>query len=149
MAEMLLKPTYPEGEVTTERQVVIEEIAMYEDEPSDKVHDVLDEAIFGEHPLGARVIGSADVIGSIPIADIAGYHDARYTGTNIVVAAAGHLDHDAIVALSEKLLSPAAEGEDGGAAARAQRQRAARRLPAEGHRAVPPLPRGAGDRPRR
>lgn len=86
---------------------------MYEDEPSDKVHDVLDEAIFGAHPLGARVIGSADVIGSIPIPDIAGYHDARYTGQNIVVAAAGHLEHDAIVALTEDLLTPPSEGGEG------------------------------------
>ncbi|MGZ5419393.1 MAG: M16 family metallopeptidase [Solirubrobacterales bacterium] len=113
MAEMLLGPTYPEDEVTTERQVVIEEIAMYEDEPSDKVHDVLDEAIFGDHPLGRRVIGSADVVGSIPIPDIRSYHDARYTGQNIVVAAAGNLEHDAIVALTERLLDPA-PGSPGG-----------------------------------
>ena len=50
LSEMLLEPTYPE--IDSERQVVIEEIAMYEDEPSDRVHDVLDEAVFGDHPLG-------------------------------------------------------------------------------------------------
>jgi predicted Zn-dependent peptidase len=99
--------------VTTERQVVIEEIAMYEDEPSDKVHDVLDEAIFGDHPLGKRIIGTADVIGSIPIPDIKAYHDARYVGSNIVVAAAGNLEHDELVSLTEKLLEPQAEGEPG------------------------------------
>jgi predicted Zn-dependent peptidase len=113
MAEMLLGPTYPEDEVKTERQVVIEEIAMYEDEPSDKVHDVLDEAIFGDHPLGARIIGSADVIGSIPIPDIRTYHDARYVGSNIVVAAAGNLDHKAICDLTERLVKPRPEGEEG------------------------------------
>jgi predicted Zn-dependent peptidase len=113
MAEMFLEPIYPEDEVTTERQVVIEEIAMYEDEPSDKVHDVLDEAIFGDHPLGKRIIGTADVIGSIPIPDIKSYHDARYVGSNIVVAAAGNLDHDELVALTEKLLEPKPEGDPG------------------------------------
>ena len=56
MAEMLLEPIYPEDEVKTERQVVIEEIAMYEDEPQDKVHDVLATAIFGDHPLGLPII---------------------------------------------------------------------------------------------
>jgi predicted Zn-dependent peptidase len=106
MAEMLLEPIYPEDEVKTERQVVIEEIAMYEDEPSDKVHDVLDEAIFGNHPLGRRVIGSADVVGSIPIPDIRGYHNARYNGQNIVVAAAGNLEHEEIKELTERLLDP-------------------------------------------
>ncbi len=113
MAEMLLGPTYPEDEVTTERQVVIEEIAMYEDEPSDKVHDVLDEAIFGDHPLGQRVIGNADVIGSIPIPEIAGYHDQRYVGPNIVVAAAGNVDHEQIRELTERLVKPATGGKDG------------------------------------
>ena len=68
---------------------------MYEDEPQDRVHDVLAEAIFGDHPLGRRVLGRAEVIGSIPVPDIAAYHDARYTAENIVVAAAGHVEHDA------------------------------------------------------
>jgi predicted Zn-dependent peptidase len=110
---MFLQPIYPEDEVTTERQVVIEEIAMYEDEPSDKVHDVLDEAIFGDHPLGKRIIGTSDVIGSIPIPDIKAYHDARYTGDNIVVAAAGNLDHDKLVEQTKKLLDPKPSGDPG------------------------------------
>jgi predicted Zn-dependent peptidase len=104
LAEMFLAPTYPE--VDSERQVVLEEIAMYEDEPSDKVHDVLDQAIFGGHPLGRRVIGEAEVISSIPVPEIDAYHRARYTAGNIVVAAAGNVDHEAIVRLTESHLSP-------------------------------------------
>lgn len=110
MSEMMLHSTLPEAEVDSERQVVIEEIAMYEDEPQDKVHDVLDEALFGDHPLGRRIIGSAEVIGGIPVPDIAAYHAERYTGPNLVVAAAGNLDHDAIHALAERFVS-AAPGE--------------------------------------
>src|SRR5215204_4471622 len=72
LAEMLLGPTYPE--IDSEREVVLEEIAMYEDEPQDKVHDVLAGAVFAEHPLGRRVLGEADVIASIPIPDIEAYH---------------------------------------------------------------------------
>jgi predicted Zn-dependent peptidase len=106
LAEMFLAPTYPE--VDSERQVVLEEIAMYEDEPSDKVHDVLDLAVFGAHPLGRRVIGEADVISSIPVPEIDAYHQARYTGGNIVVAAAGNLGHEAIVRLAQQHLSPPA-----------------------------------------
>jgi predicted Zn-dependent peptidase len=79
--------------------VVIEEIAMYEDEPSDKVHDVLAGAIFGDHPLGRPVIGRADVISSVPVPQIAAWHDGRYVPGNIVVAAAGNLEHDRIVEL--------------------------------------------------
>jgi predicted Zn-dependent peptidase len=97
ISDMVLRPAYPD--IDSERQVVIEEIAMYEDEPSDKVHDVLAGAVFGDHPLGRPIIGRAEVVGNVPIADIATYHDARYVGPNLVVAAAGSLDHDALVKL--------------------------------------------------
>ncbi len=80
LAEMLLAPTYPE--VDSEREVVLEEIAMYEDEPQDRVHDILAEAVFGEHPLGRRVLGEAEVISSVPVPDIEAYRSARYTGAN-------------------------------------------------------------------
>jgi predicted Zn-dependent peptidase len=114
LAEMLLAPTYPE--VDSEREVVLEEIAMYEDEPQDRVHDVLAGAVFGEHPLGRRVLGEAEVIASIPVPEIADYHRLHYTGANVVVGAAGHLDHERIVALAERLVSPPA-GADGAAPA--------------------------------
>jgi predicted Zn-dependent peptidase len=110
LAEMMLAPTYPE--IDSERQVVLEEIAMYEDEPQDRVHDVLAEAVFGEHPLGRRVLGEAEVIASIPIPDISAYHQARYAGPEIVVGAAGHLNHDRIVGLAEKLVNPTGRGGD-------------------------------------
>jgi predicted Zn-dependent peptidase len=97
MQDMVLRPAYPD--IDSERQVVIEEIAMYEDEPSDKVHDVLSGAIYGDHPLGRPVIGKADVVGSVPVPQIAEYHDIRYVPDNIVVAAAGSLDHDRLVEL--------------------------------------------------
>jgi predicted Zn-dependent peptidase len=104
LAEMLLGPTYPE--IDSEREVVLEEIAMYEDEPQDKVHDVLDRAVFGGHPLGRRVLGEAEVISSIPIPDISAYHRARYIGRNIVVAAAGNIEHEAIVELTKRHVEP-------------------------------------------
>ena len=110
LAEMLAQPSLPEGEVDSERQVILEEIAMYEDEPQDRVHDVLAEAIFGEHPLGRRVLGRAEVIASIPVPEIAGYHDARYTATNIVVAAAGALENERIVELAGVNGAPASNG---------------------------------------
>jgi len=113
LAEMLLDPTYPE--IDSEREVVLEEIAMYEDEPQDRVHDILAGAVFGDHPLGRRVLGEAEVIASIPVPEIDAYHRRRYTAPHVVVGAAGHLDHEAIVALAERLVAPQA-GEDGAAA---------------------------------
>ena len=104
MAEMMLGPTFPE--VDSEREVVLEEIAMYEDEPADRVHDFLAEALYGDHPLGKRVLGRADVISSIPVPKIAEYHRGRYVAGNLVVAGAGHLEHDHIVELASKLVQP-------------------------------------------
>jgi predicted Zn-dependent peptidase len=106
LAEMLLAPTYPE--IDSEREVVLEEIAMYEDEPQDRVHDVLAGAVFGDHPLGRHVLGDAEVISSIPVPEIEAYRSGRYTGPHLVVGAAGHLEHEGIVALAERLVSPPA-----------------------------------------
>jgi predicted Zn-dependent peptidase len=112
LAEMLLGPTY--AEVDQEREVVLEEIAMYEDEPQDRVHDLLGDAVFGAHPLGRRVIGEADVIASIPVPEIDEYHRRRYVGPNVVVGAAGHLEHARIVELAERFLQPSGEPPSGG-----------------------------------
>jgi predicted Zn-dependent peptidase len=110
MAEMLLAPALPDGEIDPEREVVLEEIAMYEDEPQDRVHDFLADAVYGDHPLGRRVLGEAEVIASISKDEIAAYHDARYTAPNLVVAAAGHVDHARIVELARRHLSPGSSG---------------------------------------
>ena len=104
LSQMLLGPTYPE--VDAERDVVLEEIAMYEDEPQDRVHDVLGEAVFGSHPLGRRVLGRAEVIASIPVPEIDAFHRARYVAPSIVVGAAGHLEHRQVVELAERYLAP-------------------------------------------
>ena len=105
MSDMVLRPTFPD--IDSERQVVIEEIAMYEDEPSDKVHDVLARAVFGdEHPLGRPIIGTAEVVGNVPVPEIAAYHGRHYVGRNLVVAAAGNIDHDRLVALVEGAFAP-------------------------------------------
>jgi predicted Zn-dependent peptidase len=104
LAEMFLRPTFPE--IDSEREVVIEEIAMYEDEPSDRVHDVLAGAIFGDHPLGRRVLGRAEVIAGVPVPEISAYHQARYVAPNLVVSAAGNLEHERIVELAGRFMAP-------------------------------------------
>ena len=98
LQDMVLRPAYPD--IDSERQVVIEEIAMYEDEPQDKVHDVLAGAVFGDHPLGRPIIGRADVVSSVPVPEIASWHDGRYVAPNMVLAAAGNLEHERIVELA-------------------------------------------------
>ena len=75
---------------------------MYDDAPQELVHDLIAEAVFGDHPLGRPVIGTAEVISSIPREAIARYHDAMYVPGNIVVAAAGTIEHDRVVELVTK-----------------------------------------------
>jgi predicted Zn-dependent peptidase len=100
MADMVWRPAFKD--VDPEREVVLEEIAMYEDDPQDTVFDVLGEAVFGTHPLGRPIIGRAPVIRDTPIDVIADYHARRYVPGSIVIAAAGSVDHDAIVELAQR-----------------------------------------------
>ncbi|MEA2228381.1 MAG: hypothetical protein QOF04_2011 [Solirubrobacteraceae bacterium] len=99
MADMVWRPRFDGGELEQEREIVLEEIAMYEDDPQDKVYDVLGEAVFGDHPLGRAIIGRADVVSGTKAAALRGFHADRYVPGNVVVAAAGSVDHDALVEL--------------------------------------------------
>jgi predicted Zn-dependent peptidase len=98
MGEMVWHPRL--AELEAEREVVLEEIAMYEDDPQDRVFDVLGEAIFGSHPLGRPVIGSAQVISAATLEQLQAFHAERYRPPGVVIAAAGSVDHDALLALA-------------------------------------------------
>jgi predicted Zn-dependent peptidase len=109
MADMVFRPTL--REIDSEREVILEEIAMYEDDPQEKVFDMLGEAVFGDDPLGRAIIGYASVISGTPVDQIAAFHRRRYQPGNIVIAAAGAVDHDGLVALAaERVSAPAAPG---------------------------------------
>ena len=97
-SDMVWHPRF--GELEAEREVVLEEIAMYEDDPQDRVFDLLGRAIFGTHPLGRAVIGTADVVGSVTREQLAAFHGERYTPAGVVIAAAGSVDHDELVAMA-------------------------------------------------
>ncbi len=97
-AEMVWQPRFESLEA--EREVVLEEIAMYEDDPQDRVFDALGEAVFGAHPLGRAVIGTAAVVGAVTQEQLRAFHDERYAPERIVIAAAGSLEHDALVELA-------------------------------------------------
>jgi predicted Zn-dependent peptidase len=117
MSDMFLRSTY--ADLESEREVVLEEIAMYEDEPHDKVHDVISKAVFGDHPLGRPVIGRGEVIAALTKADVSSYHDDRYEPPSIVVAAAGNVEHEHL----EELCAGLMQAPDNGASA-AERQQA-------------------------
>ena len=118
MSDMFLRSTY--ADLESEREVVLEEIAMYEDEPHDKVHDVISTAVFGDHPLGRPVIGRDEVIAGLTKEDVSAYHDESYRPRSIVVAAAGNLEHEHLEELCARLMQPTGNGASGEVAAREQ-----------------------------
>ncbi len=97
-SDMIWDPRF--GELEAEREVVLEEIAMYEDDPQDRVFDLLGRSIFGAHPLGRAVIGSAAVVGAVSREQLADFHGAHYLPGQIVIAAAGSVDHDDLLELA-------------------------------------------------
>jgi predicted Zn-dependent peptidase len=98
MSDMLWRSRLQE--LDAEREVVLEEIAMYEDDPQDKVFDVLGEAVFGGHPLGRAVIGRAEVVRAVDSEQLRAFHAERYVPENVVIGAAGSVDHDALVEMA-------------------------------------------------
>jgi predicted Zn-dependent peptidase len=97
---MVFRPSFQD--VDSEREVVLEEIAMVEDTPHDLVHDLVAEAVFGEHPLGRPVLGRAEVVASVSRRSLVGYHRRAYAGERLVLAAAGNVRHSDLVRILDE-----------------------------------------------
>ncbi len=105
LAEMLQRPAFRVEEINSERNVVIEEINMNEDDPSDVAGDAFVRAMFEGHPLGLPVLGTRESIGSMTQDDLAGYWRRRYGATSVLIAAAGNVTHQAFVDMVESRFS--------------------------------------------
>ncbi|QSB13473.1 insulinase family protein [Natronosporangium hydrolyticum] len=92
-------------DVETERGVILEEIAMHDDEPSEEVHELFTEQLYGETPLGRRIAGTTETIGAMSRRQIQGFYRRRYLAPSIVVAAAGNLSHQQVVRLVRKAVA--------------------------------------------
>ncbi|HEY6069019.1 MAG TPA: pitrilysin family protein [Gaiellaceae bacterium] len=103
MTDMVFAPSF--SDLDSEREVVLEEIAMYEDTPQDLVHDLFSEAVFERHALGRPVIGTADVISSVSRRVLSTYHRQMYAGGNVVIAAAGNVEHNKLMRMLQKAQS--------------------------------------------
>lgn len=112
LSDIVWSPAFRREEVEAERQVILEEILMRADEPADLVHEVFTEALFPDHPVGREVLGDEASIEAMSRADIAAFHAHHYRPANMVFAAAGNLEHAAIVAGIEGRFA----GPDGGSA---------------------------------
>jgi predicted Zn-dependent peptidase len=98
MCDLIADSVLADSDVETERGVILEEIAMHDDEPSDEVHDVFVEAIYGAaSPLGRLISGSEATITPMTRDQIWEFYRSRYRPKNMIVAAAGNLDHGEVV----------------------------------------------------
>jgi predicted Zn-dependent peptidase len=110
LADMVTSSLIEEKEVDAERGVILEEIAMNDDDPSDTVHEAFASQLFGDSPMGRPILGSVDSINSITRSQIAEHYAARYKPENLVVAAAGSLEHEQVVELTRAAFGPVLSG---------------------------------------
>jgi predicted Zn-dependent peptidase len=100
MCDLVVDSVLAPSDVETERGVILEEIAMHDDEPGDEVHDLFSAAMYGEDsPLGRLISGTAETVTPMTRKQIDAFYRSRYVPSNMVISAAGNLDHAKVVKL--------------------------------------------------
>ncbi|MEM7789172.1 MAG: pitrilysin family protein [Bacteroidota bacterium] len=103
--DLITQPTFPEREIEKEKDVVVEEIRMYEDTPEDHVFDLYEATMYPGHPLGRPVIGTPETVRSFSRDDLAGYVGRHYVPDRLVVSVAGNVRHADVVRRVERLVA--------------------------------------------
>lgn len=112
LADLVLAPLLREEDLTLEREVVLEEIATVEDTPDDLVFDLHGKHLWEGHPYGHTILGTRGTVAGLPAEALRSLHQERYTGRNLVVAAAGQLRHEEVVELAEELFGSVGPGRE-------------------------------------
>jgi predicted Zn-dependent peptidase len=97
LSDLVLAPRLEDADLDLEREVVLEEIAQVEDTPDDLVFDLHSERLWGRHPYGRSILGTKESVSAMAGETVRALHEARYVGQNLVVAAAGNVEHDDFV----------------------------------------------------
>src|SRR2546423_451440 len=100
----LLRPAIRQQDFDTEKKVILEEIAMYLDDPGHRLYEQLMETHFANHPLALSVLGTADSISKLKRDEMANYFHGRYGPGNMVLSVTGQLKFDEVVKLAEKYM---------------------------------------------
>ena len=116
IADILQHSAFDETELAREREVVLQEIGQAHDTPDDVIFDHFQEAAFPDQPIGRPVLGQAAVVGVMPRRALVDYMGSRYQAQDMVLAAAGNLSHDALVALAERHFTTLPTGRTNGRA---------------------------------
>ncbi|HEY7474628.1 MAG TPA: pitrilysin family protein [Vicinamibacterales bacterium] len=117
LSDMLLRPALAPDDILKERQVILEEIKMVEDAPDDLVHELFAQQFWSKHPLGRPILGTPETVTSFDSDGLRRYFNRTYIAPNLVIAAAGHLDHDALKRLIERGFDRLPEGRRGASSA--------------------------------
>ena len=110
--DMFLHSKFDNEEIAKEREVITEEIKMYEDTPDENVQDLLAADLWPDHPLGRTILGTENSIAAFDHDMLVRYRDAYYTGKNIVVSAVGNISHEQVVAAVQRQLGHLPAGEE-------------------------------------
>jgi predicted Zn-dependent peptidase len=110
LADLVIQPLLRPDDLELEREVVLEEILTVEDTPDDLVFDLHAALLWGTHPYGYSILGTRDTVTAMSTADLRHMHGERYRRGNLIVAAAGNLEHDSFVALVDRHFSTALPG---------------------------------------
>jgi predicted Zn-dependent peptidase len=101
LTDLVRRPLLRAADLDLERKVVLEEIGMVEDTPDDLVFDLHAETLWPAHPYGYSILGTRDTVSALGTSELQAFHRAGYYPGNIVIAAAGRLDHDQVTGLLE------------------------------------------------
>ncbi len=104
LSDIIKNSVFDATEIERERIVILQETAMVEESPEEWVHDVLFEKVYGNHPLGRQILGTQKSIKTFKRKDLLEYFQSHYSSKNIVITAAGNIDHDAAVGKLNRLL---------------------------------------------
>ena len=102
LTDLVRRPLLRDTDLSLERKVVLEEIAMVDDTPDDLVFELFSEKLWPDHPYGYSILGTPETVGSLSASDLQSAHRAGYYPGNCVIAVAGHVDHEQVVALLAK-----------------------------------------------
>ena len=105
IADMLVNPRFDESDLESEQRVIIEEMKMIEDSPEEYLGEIFSEAFFGNtHPLGISIAGTPETVRSFNHEITRNYHERAFNAANLVITAAGNVDHSQIVELASEAL---------------------------------------------
>ncbi len=147
LSELTLRPRLRSADIAHEREIIIDEIRSYRDDPGQFIYNIWDEAFFGDLPLGWEIAGDEESVRSLSDTDIRDFWAAAYRPSNMVVALAGDISHDDAVALVRAPLRPRRRRRSalpsGACRSRGERMRLEHRHTAQAHVSlgVPGLPR--------